>query len=237
SGVDVTAGQTIAAGSIPNLTFNPAANASGSPYATFTFQVQDNGGIAYSGVDLDQSPNTITVNVRPVNDAPSGADKTVATNEDTAYTFAAADFGFTDPNDNPANTLLAVKIATLPTAGTLKLSGVDVTAGQTIAAGSIPNPTLFPAANASGSPYATFTFQVQDNGGIAYSGVDLDQSPNTITVNVTPVDDLPQISVAVEAADGTWVAATATSAQYSDSFARVRVTATDIDDAGTALVL
>ena len=47
--------------------------------------------------------NTITIDVTPVNDAPAGDDNTVTTNEDTAYTFAAADFGFSDPNDTPAN--------------------------------------------------------------------------------------------------------------------------------------
>ena len=56
------------------LTFAPAANANGTPYANFTFQVQDNGGTANGGVDLDQSANTITINVTPVNDAPAGAD-------------------------------------------------------------------------------------------------------------------------------------------------------------------
>src|SRR5439155_106213 len=156
SGVDVTAGQTIAAGSIPNLTFNPAANASGSPYATFTFEGQDNGGIASSRVDLDQSPNTITVNVRPVNDAPSGADKTVATNEDTTYTFAAADFAFTNPNGNPSTNLFSVKSSALPTARPSFPTRRSSDLGQTIAAGSIPNLTFNPAANASGSPYATF---------------------------------------------------------------------------------
>ena len=38
------------------LKFTPAANANGAGYATFTFQVQDDGGTANGGVDLDQSP-------------------------------------------------------------------------------------------------------------------------------------------------------------------------------------
>ena len=112
--------------------FTPAANANGDAYATFTFQVQDDGGTANGGEDTDQSANTITVNVTSVNDAPAGTDNTVTTNEDTAYTFTAADFGFTDPNDTPANDFAAVMITTLPTNGTLKLSGVNVTAGQVI---------------------------------------------------------------------------------------------------------
>ena len=69
-----------------------------------------------------RAPNTITVNVTAVNDAPAGTDKTVTTNEDTAYIFSAADFGFSDPNDSPANALLAVKITTLPAAGSLTLT-------------------------------------------------------------------------------------------------------------------
>ena len=132
NGVAVTAGQFVTVADITagNLVFTPAANANGAGYASFTFQVQDDGGTANGGVDLDQSPNTITVNVTSVNDAPAGTDKTVTTLEDTAYTFTAADFGFSDPNDSPANNLLAVKITTLPGAGSLTDNGVAVTAGQ-----------------------------------------------------------------------------------------------------------
>ena len=66
--------------------------------------MQDDGGTANGGVDLDPTPNTITVNVTAVNDAPAGTDKTVTTLEDTAYTFAVADFGFSDPNDTRPTT-------------------------------------------------------------------------------------------------------------------------------------
>src|SRR5207248_949900 len=118
SATDITAGK---------LTFTSAANANGSPYTTVTFQRRDNGGTANGGVDLDQPANTITVDVTSVNDAPAGTDKTVATNEDTAYTFAASDFGFSDPSDSPANSLASVKITSLATHGTLKKNGVAVT--------------------------------------------------------------------------------------------------------------
>ena len=96
--------------------------------------------------------------------------------EDTQYTFTAADFGFTDPSDSPANALTAVKITTMPGAGSLTLSGVAVTAGQTITVANINSGNLkfAPVGNANGAGYATFTFQVQDDGGTANSGVDLD---------------------------------------------------------------
>ena len=154
NGVVVTASQFIPVADIVAglLKFTPAANANGANYASLTFQVQDDGGTANGGVDLDQSPNTITINVTSVNDAPAGTDKTVTTLEDTAYTFTAADFGFSDPNDTPANTLLAVKITTLPTAGTLADNGVAVTAGQFVAVADITAGKLkfTPAANANG---------------------------------------------------------------------------------------
>ena len=131
--------------------------------------------------------------VNPVNDAPAGTDSTVTTSEDTAYAFATTDFGFTDPSDSPANNLLAVKINTLPGAGTLKDNGVAVVAGQSVSAADITagNLQFTSALNANGMGYASFTFQVRDDGGAANGGSDLDQSPNTMTLNVTPVNDAP----------------------------------------------
>src|SRR5690606_30776221 len=115
-----------------------------------------------SGVDLDATPNTITIDVTSVNDAPAGADKTVTTLEDTALVFTAADFGFTDPNDSPANTLLAVQISALPASGTLTLAaGASapgaVTLNQVISAADLAFLTYTPAANANGAGLATFT--------------------------------------------------------------------------------
>src|SRR5262249_34857336 len=109
------------------------------------------------------------------------------------YVFAPTDFGFSDPNDSPANAFLAVKVTTLPGAGSLTDMGATVTAGQFIPLADIAGGHFkFAAApNANGLPYPTFTFQVQDDGGVAYGGVDLDPAPRTFTVNVTPVNDAP----------------------------------------------
>ena len=117
-----------------------------------------------------------------MNDAPSGSPATLTLNEDAAYTFATADFGIYDTADNGAHSLLAVKMTTLPALGTLKLSGVNVTAGQVVTAANITSGllTYAPARNANGTGYASFTFQVQDSGGTANGGIDLDASPNTI---------------------------------------------------------
>ncbi len=195
NGVAITAGQFITVTDITagKLKFTPAAGATGAGYASFTFQVQDNGGTANGGVDLDPTPNTITFNVTGFNHAPAGADKTITTLEDTAYTFSAADFGFSDPNDSPANSLMAVMISTLPAAGTLSDNGVAVTVGQFISVADITAGKLkfTPVPNANGASYSSFMFQVQDDGGTANGGVDLDPTPNTITINVTSVNDAP----------------------------------------------
>ena len=121
------------------MKFVPGVNGNGTPYTTFTFQVQDNGGTANGGVDLDQSPNTMTINVTAVNDAPTGTDTLVAIDEETTYTFTQANFGFGDALDTPANVLSGVKITTLPGAGTLQLNGSNVSLGQLIPASSIVN--------------------------------------------------------------------------------------------------
>jgi len=75
NGSPVTAGQRIPVAwlSFPTygLTFTPAANAFGSPYASIEFRVQDDGGTVFGGVDTDPTPNVITINVLPVNDAPT----------------------------------------------------------------------------------------------------------------------------------------------------------------------
>ncbi|NTW57056.1 MAG: hypothetical protein HGB20_08455 [Chlorobiaceae bacterium] len=149
-----------------------------------TFTATDNIGADSSTVQ--------TIVVEAVNDAPSGADKTVTIDEDVSYTFTTADFGFSDTD---GNNFSAVTITTLPLAGTLLLNGISVNAGESVSAADIEagKLTFEPAADASGDSYASFTFQVQDNGGTANGGADLDPSANTITIDVTPVNDAPVI--------------------------------------------
>jgi hypothetical protein len=196
-GVFASAGQFITAAELAMgaLTYYPASHANGAGHASFTFQVRDNGGSANGGQDTDQSPNTITFNVNPVNDAPSGADKSITGSEDDPYIFAAADFGFTDPVEG--NAFFAVKITTLPAAGDILLNGVAVMAGDFIAVSAINAGmlTFQPDPDAFGAPYASFTFQVQDNGGTANGGADTDQTPNTITIAITPDNLAPVLDL------------------------------------------
>src|SRR5882724_8759632 len=136
---------------------------------------------------------SLPVTVVSVNDAPAGSDGTVATDENTSYVFTTTDFGFSDSKDSPANALAAVKIDGLPAAGQLLLGGVAVTAGEIVAAADIAagKLTFAPGANENGAGYAGFTFQVQDDGGTANGGIDLDPTPNKITIDVAAVNNPP----------------------------------------------
>jgi VCBS repeat-containing protein len=163
-------------------TFTPAPGYTG-PVPQVTYTLSNGSG------SVDTS--TLAINVTPINRAPTGTSRTATLLEDSAYTLTVADFGFSDPNNTPANSLQAVRISTLPQAGSLTNNGVAVTAGQLISVADINAGRLrfTPAANANGTGYATFTFQVQDDGGTTNGGVNLDPSPKTFTLNVTPVDD------------------------------------------------
>jgi CSLREA domain-containing protein len=211
NGVAVGANQSIAAADIAAglLVFTPAANANGAAYASFTFRVSDG--------SLQSSTATMTVDVTAVNDAPTTADRTVATNEDTAYTFSLGDFAFSDVDAGAS--LASVRIVALPAAGTLTLNGVAVTANQSVAAADIAAGLLVftPAANANGTVYASFTFRVSDGS--------LQSSAATMTVDVTAVNDAPAT------ADGTVV----TNEDTGYTFTLADFAFSDVD-AGASLV-
>ena len=147
----------------------------------------------------------VTLTVNSVNDAPAGTNNIVTGSEDTPLTITTANFGFTDVSDNPTpNALLGVKMTTVPGSGTLFVdangngivdAGEAVAAGTTVSAANIAagNLKYLGAANANGSGLGNFTFQVQDNGGTANGGVDLDPTARAMTINVTAVNDAPTL--------------------------------------------
>src|SRR5581483_346563 len=195
-GASVSSGDFITATEIGQgqLKYTPPTNRSGNALGSFTFQVEDNGGTAGGGNPLDPAVHTFNVNVQSSNDAPSGADKTVTTNEDATYTFAAAvngvssDFPISDTNDTPANSLLSVKFIVPPAvAGTFQIGGNTQTPGSTpeVLATALNTVTFKPNQN------TTISFQVRDNGGTLNAGVDLDPTANAFNFVVNPVNDAP----------------------------------------------
>ncbi|MBM3394058.1 MAG: tandem-95 repeat protein [Betaproteobacteria bacterium] len=138
---------------------------------------------------LNTSTQAITVTVTNLNEAPAGTNYAVTTNEDTAHVFTTAEFGFIDPDAGDA--LSAVRIDTLPGVGSLTLSGVAVNAGDVISLADLTagNLVFTPALNANGVGYASFTFSVRDTHGPAF-----DATPNSLSVDVTAMNDPPVAS-------------------------------------------
>jgi hypothetical protein len=161
----------------------------------------------------DSDTRAITVN--PVNDAPSAQNGTVTLDEDGTYVFTVLDFPYSDPENNG---FLAIRIATLPGAGTLLLNGAAVHAGDTITAAQIfaGQLSFTPGPNGNGAPYASFTFQLQDNGGTANGGVDLDPTPNTMSIAVNAVNDPPVTTAPAQISTNEVISVAVTGIQVSD---------------------
>ncbi|HEY6511973.1 MAG TPA: tandem-95 repeat protein [Burkholderiaceae bacterium] len=197
--VTLTGGATISAGANNSgtLTLSGSQAAINATLATVSYQGNANyaGGdtlvvISRDGLGLTDS-DSIGITVTGVNDAPSGADRTISLLEDSSYTFARADFGFSDAAGE-GNNFMSVTVN--PTAaGTLTLNGVAITGATVVTVAQLDSGLLrfAPAANASGNGYTSLSFQVRDDGGTANGGVDTDATPNTITFNVSAVNDAP----------------------------------------------
>ncbi len=127
----------------------------------------------------DGTTEDIVITINGVNDAPTATTGSATATEKNGYTFSAADFNFADADTD--DTLTSVIIDTLPSRGVLKLSGVDVTAGDTIAVANIGNLTYTPVADDSTA--VSFTFRVND--GTTFS------SATTFNISVTNYNDPP----------------------------------------------
>ena len=138
--------------------FTPAANANGLPYASFTFQVQDDGGTANGGVDLDPSPNTLTINVTPANAAPVAEDDSYSTSQGTPLNVPAP--GVLENDSDVDSDSLSAALETGPSHGTVTLN---------------PDGSFTYTPDSTFSGTDTFTYIVNDgNGGTDSAIVSID---------------------------------------------------------------
>ena len=117
--VTLSPGTTVSAGSNGSntLTLSGSQAAINATLATLGYQGNANyvGGdtlvvITRDGLGLTDS-DSIAITVNPVNDAPSGADRTITMNEDSAYALSRNDFGFVDVEVHAAQRVdLAVRL-------------------------------------------------------------------------------------------------------------------------------
>ncbi len=218
--VAVTTGQFISLADINagHLYFLGALDGYGAPYASFTFQVQDNGGTTSGGVDLDQTANVMTINLTPDNLAPvvdlnragAGVNNTVSFTEDGAAIAVGTGATVADQDLIPNGGSLVSMTVTL----TDKVAGDTLTfssplpggfsATTTVNAGSIQ---IVITGTGTGAQYTSIlnsivyatTSQDPDVGGtdlqrtvtVVVNDGQADSAVATTTVNVIAVDDLP----------------------------------------------
>jgi hypothetical protein len=172
------------------FSYHPAEDYHGSD--SFTYKVNDG--------HVDSNAATVSLSIASVNDRPTSHDHSDLADEDTAIVFTLSDFPFSDPHDGPANNLVTVTLSA-PTAGRIFYNGLPATFAAnhtfTITATDIAGGKLsfVPDANANASPYATFQFQVTDDGGTNLGGAET-SAPQTFTVNIAPVNDPPSATIA-----------------------------------------
>jgi protocatechuate 3,4-dioxygenase beta subunit len=154
-----------------------AANWNGSFYTVEL--VLDLGGEQFVSLELQ-------VIVDPVNDAPSGTDKSFDLLNGNGVVLGEGDFGFHDDVEHDG--FKSVLITSLPPSGSLQLNGVAVTVGAEIDIADIHAGHLVfvPAPNVAGN--FELGFKVRDDGGtVGCDAHDLSATPNYLTFHVPPV--------------------------------------------------
>ncbi|MBA3707552.1 MAG: chitobiase/beta-hexosaminidase C-terminal domain-containing protein, partial [Planctomycetes bacterium] len=163
-----------------SLTFTPATNANG--VATLSVIAHDDGGTANGGVAAS-APQTATITVTAVNDAPSftkGADQTVLEDAGAQTVNGWASAIASGPADESSQ---AVTFTVTTTNASLFAVAPSVAPSGAL--------SYTPAADAQGSAIITVT--AYDNGGIANGGVAA-SAGQTATITVTAVNDAPSFT-------------------------------------------
>ena len=240
--VTLTGGATVSAGAngSSTLTLSGTQAAINATLATLAYRgnTNYNGGdslviTSRDGVGQTDS-DSVSISVTAVNDAPSGTNITVTLNEDAFTTLSRSTFGFSDLASE-GNSFVSVTVN--PTsAGTLTLNGVAITGPTVVTVAQLDSGLLrfTPVANANGTGYANFTFQVTDSGGTANGGVDTDPTPNTVTFNVTALNDGP-VAVA-DAATAVEAGGVANATAGTNPTGNVLTNDTDADSGDTKTV-
>ncbi|MDC8011166.1 tandem-95 repeat protein [Tahibacter soli] len=161
------------------LTYTPATGINGT--ATITLTATDSGGTANGGADTS-APQTFTITVQGINHAPSFTAGGPQTSLEDAGAQTVAGWA-TAISDGDGNTQALTFNVTNNTNPALFATAPAVSPTGTL--------TYTAAPNANGT--ATITLTLQDNGGTANGGVDT-SGPQTVTINVTAVNDVPSFA-------------------------------------------
>ncbi len=197
--LDVSFGPTLST-RLQSMTLHVGSKTLALASASHTSHGASFSGLSWNNPGLTWTADTpVTIRLTRANVAPTAANGEVVTSTNSAYTFTASDFQFSDVDEEHGQSLQSVRIITLPASGkgTLTLGGTAVTADQSVARSDIDGGRLkySPPPDEYGDDLASFTFKVSD--GTAESS-----TANTMTVTVTaPLVSIgPDVLVVAEGA-------------------------------------
>ena len=160
-----------------DIHYTPNADYTGTGADSFAYTVDDGDGAS--------APQTVTIDITPVNEAPSftaGGDQTVLEDSGPQTVGAWASGMSAGPPNESTQTLDFILSSDTNAALFAVAPAVDATTGDL---------TFTPADNANGS--ATVGFELHDSGGTDNGGVNT-SAEQTFTINVTAVNDPPTFS-------------------------------------------
>ena len=191
----VSAGEKVTIETIDSgeLIYRAPANLNGVGVDRIGFRVVDDGDqVNATGSNVDAETRFLSVDVKPVNDAPTGVDTAIEVYEDRPYVFSGDEIGFADSADG--NKLFAVVITELPGKGDLWLNGELVTTGQTIQLTEIKTAgfTYLPTSDVVIGDSDQIRLRVVDDGGSDNGGnVDTSTGDSVIQIQIRPVNSAP----------------------------------------------
>jgi hypothetical protein len=176
SEITITVDQEISVGDLDSLTFTPEPNWNGNT----SFSWKGSNGTTYS-----TNAANVDITVTAVNDSPVVSAIPKSGTEDVAVTFTATDFTshFSDPD---GDSLVKIKVTSLPSHGILKLAENAVTVNQEIVVESLDGLTFEPESNW----YGNTSFNWHGSDGELYSA-----TVATVNMTIASVSDAPIVSV------------------------------------------
>ena len=159
---------------LDNLIFTPTLNSNAQ--GSIEFIAVDSDG------NTDETVYTLKVNITPVNDLPTAENNEVTATEDIPLALGQDDFGFMDVEDGDDVTQGRIDISSV-SGGVLTLNGDDVLTLDPLSRSDLDNLIFTPTLNSTAQGAIEFT--ATESNGVT------DGTIYTLSVNVTPVNDLP----------------------------------------------
>ena len=171
----VTANQEIVSGNLGKLTFDPEKNWSGN--ASFSWKGSD-------GTEYSSNAANVDITIAASQDAPTVSTIPKSGTEDTVVTFSEEDF-ISHFADVDGDSLTKIRIVSLSGHGSLKLSGVAVTANQEVVFGDLGKLTFDPDTNWNGK--TSLSWKGSD-------GTEYSSNTASINISIAAAQDAPTVS-------------------------------------------